>query len=218
MGHHAKLGPRCPTCGMPPLVCLCSGLEPIETPHTLVIYQHPSEVGRSTNTGALAAKLVRPSLLVVRGDPASEGALEALLARPGCRPFLVFPEPGAPEVAQVVATISPREEHAVFVLVAASWRQAHRMRRRIPTLRDMERVTLRPTYRSLYRVRRQSQPDRLCTAEAAALLLGRLSGRDGPHPALQALFEEWVRRLLVLRGLTQAASGMGPHGGTDSTG
>ena len=200
MRAHGKM--RCPGCYKHPKVCLCTGIEPQEIPVRLIIVQHPSEIWRPSNTAGLITRMFPRSCdLVVRGDPDGETKISKLLAEPNTRPYLVFPEPGAPEVGDLAAKGFSPDDRLVFVLIDGSWRQARRMRRRVEYLNTLPVVALHPAAPSTYRVRRQTRASNLSTAEAAALLLGRLAGLSGPHPALSKLFTEWIDRLLILRGI-----------------
>jgi DTW domain-containing protein YfiP len=194
-------GERCPGCQKNPKICVCGRIAPRPLPHRLLVYQHPVEVWRASNTALLITRLYPSARLVVRGDPDGEDLIDRLLEEPGCRPFMLFPDPGAPEVAQVAAHGFAPDEKPLFLLIDGSWRQARRMRRRLMRARHIPVVRLVPDKMSGYRVRRQLREGNLATAEAAALLIGRLDGRDGPDPALQELFDEWIEEILVMRGM-----------------
>lgn len=199
MRTHAK--PKCRGCQKNPQVCICGRIVPRELEHRLIIYMHPIEVWRASGTALLITHLYPSSQIVIRGDPAGEALLERLIREPGCRPYVLFPEPGAAEAGALAAKGWPEGENPLFILIDGSWRQARRMRRRLMQVRPIPVVRLAPAKESAYRVRRQLRPGNLCTAEAAALLIGRLRGQDVPDPALQELFEEWIDEILVMRGM-----------------
>jgi DTW domain-containing protein YfiP len=194
-------------------------VEPRTLPYLLVVYQHPVEVWRPTGSASLITETFPATRLFIRGEPESESALDDCLSEPGRRPHLVFPEEGAIEAGELSETPWSPGERPVFVLVDGSWRQARRMRRRLLKRHPMPVVTLKPAAESGYRVRRQRSPGNLATAEAAALLIGRLAGRAGPDPGLAELFDRWVRMVLILRGLPpdrdQACARDGPASGCD---
>jgi DTW domain-containing protein YfiP len=167
----------------------------------MVIFQHPTEVWRPSNTAFLITQLYPSTLLVIRGDPDGETAFNQLLDGGEFQPYIIFPDDAAPEVGAARAAGLFNEKPPLFVLLDGSWRQARRMRRRHPVLAEMPVLSLVPRARSVYRVRKQVRDTNLCTAEAAALLLGRCQGRESPDERLQTLFENWIDAVLVFRGL-----------------
>lgn len=193
--------PKCRGCRKNPKICLCHRIVPRALGHRLIVYQHPVECWRASNTALLITELYPSARILVRGDPQGEALLDRLLQEPGCRPYVVFPEPGAQEAGELARAGWPAGELPLFIMIDGSWRQARRMRRRLMAVKPMPAVRLEPARESGYRVRRQLRAGNLATAEAAALLIGRLDGREGADPALQELFDEWIDEILVMRGL-----------------
>lgn len=204
MRTHAA--PKCRGCRKNPKICICGRIPPRDLAHRLIIYQHPVEVWRASNTALLVTALYPSAELIVRGDPQGEALLDRLLAEPGCRPYLLFPEPGAQEAGELARTGWLAGQKPLWILIDGSWRQARRMRRRLIRQHPIPAVRLNPGRESGYRVRRQRRAGNLATAEAAALLIGRLDGRADPDPALQELFDEWIEEILVIRGMMPAAA------------
>jgi DTW domain-containing protein YfiP len=186
---------RCAACRKDRELCLCGTITPVACPAQLVVYQHPTEVWRPFNTAFLITQKYRDAQLLVRGDPVAEARLAALLEDPQIDAYLLFPSAHAREVSGIP------HRRQMYVLLDGSWQQARRMRRRNELLLRLPVVSLVPAQPSVYRVRKQSEAHHLCTAEAAALLVGRLRGLTGPDPALQSLFEDWISRVLAMRGL-----------------
>jgi DTW domain-containing protein YfiP len=202
MRSHAVL--KCRGCRKNPKVCLCDRIVPRELAHRVIVYQHPVEVWRASNTALLITMLYPSARIIIRGDPEGEALLDLLLAEPGCKPYVVFPEPGATEAGDLARTGWAPGERPLFIMIDGSWRQARRMRRRLMQAKVMPAVRLNPARESGYRVRRQIRAGNLATAEATALLIGRLDGREGADPALQDLFDEWIDEILVVRGMMRA--------------
>ena len=80
-----------------------------------------------------------------------------------------------------------------------TWRQANRVKRRVPGLATVQAVSLPAHHRSYYRLRRTHLGNRLATFEAIALALGILEG-----PAIAAhllhIFRAIVDRALWSNG------------------
>ena len=197
--------PRCQGCHKNPKICLCGRIPPRPLAHRLIVYQHPVEIWRASNTAMLITGLYPSAQIVIRGEPQGEAYLDRLLAEPDCRPFVLFPEPGAREAGEIAAAGFPEGIRPLWILIDGSWRQARRMRRRLIRERAIPAVRLDPARESNYRVRRQRRAGNLATAEAAALLIGRLNGEASPDAALQDVFDEWIEEILVMRGLLPIA-------------
>jgi DTW domain-containing protein YfiP len=167
----------------------------------MVIVQHPTEIWRPSNTTFLITQLYPSTLMVVRGDLDAETEFNRLLDSGEYQPYIIFPGDGAMEVGAAKAAGLFNEKPPLFVLLDGSWRQARRMRRRYPALVDLPTLSLEPRTPSVYRVRKQVRDTNLCTAEAAALLLGRFQGYESPDERLQKVFEKWIEEVIVFRGL-----------------
>ncbi len=197
-----RCGRPCLVCYKHPEVCPCAEIRPIETCQRIYIFQHPFEVHRPSATARLVTLAVPAVRLFVKDDPEQEQELARLVRDPASRTYLVFPDPSAPQPAEAAArSLAEDGRPASFVLLDGSWRQARRMRRRRPFLRELPLASLRPESTSDYRIRRQSAPENLSTLEAAALLLGELEGDLPRFQGLLDLQDLMVTRIFGLRGL-----------------
>ncbi|HEX6881903.1 MAG TPA: tRNA-uridine aminocarboxypropyltransferase [Planctomycetota bacterium] len=198
--HRDRTGtlPRCRRCGLHERLCLCAELQPLALATRVVIVRTAREAPQPTNTGRLVPLVLADASLLAR-DPAQPLAREELAA-PGRRTLLLFPEPGAPELAPEAAL-----EHPVTLVVPdGTWRAARRMATREPALAELERVSLPAGPPSRYRLR--SHPDRACLAtfESVARALGILEG-PAVRARLEHLFALFVDRTLYSRGRLRAA-------------
>ena len=186
--HH-----RCVGCRLHRNVCLCSVLPRIETTTRLLLVIHRSEDWKPTNTGRLAAQCLVRSEIVVRGHEGE--ASEQLSWDPRTRPLLLFPYEDALPLDELGAHDVP----TTLIVPDGNWRQASRVRNRVPGLRAVPCVRLPVQAPSRYRLRAESQVDRLSTIEAVARAYGLLEG-PAIERALMAVFLAMVERRLWVAG------------------
>lgn len=189
---------RCDRCMMHSSLCVCSLFEPIETTTRLVLVIHRAEVRKPTNTGHLATSCLVNREVHVRG---LEGRPSEAISWPeGSQPLLLFPhESATPLVA--------RPDRPVTLIVPdGNWRQASKVRARVPGLRDVPCVSLPLGAPSTYRLRSEAHPTGLATVEAIARALEILEGERGPavRAALEQVFHAMVERTLWVRGSLKA--------------
>lgn len=170
---------------------MCADFEPLPTRTRVIVVQHVTEAGRSSNSGRLAPLALRRGELRLRGlphTPLDTGGF----ADPDRRVCLLYPLPGAPILA-------PTDRPVTLLVPDGNWRQARKLVQREPGLRDAEKVRLPPGPPSRYRLRTHPDPERIATFEAIARALGALEG-----PEVQARLERWfdvfVERTLWSRG------------------
>lgn len=198
---------RCKACRMHGSLCVCALVQRIETRTRLVLFLHRVEDRKPTNTGRLATLCLPNSEVVVRGH---EGEPTPPLAfGPETQPLFLFPHEGATPLAELA-----RPERPVTLLVPdGSWRQASKVRKRVPGLADVPCVFLPPGEPSIYRLRSEAHAHGLATIEAIARAFGIL---EGPHvqAALEHVFRAMVERTLWSRGqlATSEVTGGVPEG------
>jgi len=187
---------RCPTCLMHATLCICD-LVPRLAPRTrLSLLVHYREARKPTNTGLLAARCLDRSAVGIVGDRARP--LELPVVRPGELGVLLYPDDDAVPIERYTASVQP----VVLVVPDGSWRQAGKMRRRVPGLAELPCVTLPPATPTTYRLRAEPRSGGLATLEAIAQALGILEGDRGAiiEAAMLAVFRVMVDRTLWLRG------------------
>jgi DTW domain-containing protein len=181
---------RCIRCRMHAHLCVCDLVPTLETRTRVVFVVHRSENRKSTNTARLAAACLANSHLVVRG---LLGEPPRVAWDPASRPLVLFPSPDA-------TTLTAGEKAPTTLIVPdGTWRQASKMPRRIPELRDVPCVALPPGPPSAYRLRRRPRETGLATIEAVARALGILEGPE-IEAALDRVFRAMVERTLRSRG------------------
>jgi DTW domain-containing protein YfiP len=200
---------RCKRCRMLGGLCVCALLPSprIETRTRLVLIIHRYEDRKPTNTGRLAAECLANSETIVRGHESAP--TPPFLCAPETQPLFLFPYEGAtplPELAR-----SPRP--VTLIVPDGNWRQASKVRNRVPGLRDIPCVSLPAGAPSIYRLRAEAHETGLATIEAIARAMGLLEG-DHVQRALELVFRAMVDRTLWSRGKVRTANVTGgiPHG------
>jgi len=221
MNARASLGQkRCEVCRLHHAVCVCGDLPRLDIATRLIVVMHHNEQFKPTNTSRLAVACLSGAEITVRRKPDREGnaplvdeAGEELLPRVD-RPAVLFPASDAVPLDEVAD--HPDRRPRTLLVPDGTWRQAVRLRRRTPGLRDVPTVTL-PTGRPTgYRVLRRTKGEgRLSTLEAIARALGILEG-DHVREALETLFHVVVDRHLWIQGRlrTEDVTGGIPEGAT----
>ena len=185
-------------------LCICDLLPRprLELRTRLVLFIHRYEDRKPTNTGRLAAECLARSEVIVRGhesQPTPPFAFD-----PDTQPLVLFPHEGVPQLGEVKLDGRP----VTLVVPDGNWRQASRVRQRVPGLRDVPCVSLPAGAPSRYRLRAEAHEAGLATIEAIARTLRVLEGDQGPRvqAALEFVFAAMVDRTLWSRGMMRAAN------------
>lgn len=159
----------------------------------MVLVIHRYEDRKPTNTGRLATECLTNSEVLVRGHEARPST--PLSTAAGSLPLVLFPYPGARSLTEYATSKSP----VTLVVPDGNWRQASKVYKRVPGLRDLPFVSLPPGLPSGYRLRTEAHEEGLSTLEAIARALGILEGLEVQR-ALEELFHTMVERTLWARG------------------
>lgn len=158
-----------------------------------MVYVHRDEIRKPTNTGVLAARCVAGSEVIVRGVEGE--ASEPFAARAGTRPVLLFPAEDAVSLDTLV-----EGPPVTLVVPDGTWRQAQRVRARVPGLAEVPCAVLPPGPPTRYRLRSEPREGGLATMEAIARALGLLEG-PAVQAAIERVFEAMVAHTLSVRGV-----------------
>lgn len=201
MSRRANSHLRCPTCRLHQPLCICARLGGATYPTRVELLIHYREERKPTNTGRLAVTCLTNSRMQIIGRP---GVTPNLEYSDNERPLLLFPAQEAVDLAEMAQTIRP-DERAVLIVPDGNWRQAAKMRKRVPGLLNVPCVQLPSGQSSSYRLRREPKEDGLATLEAIVQALDTL------HPTLTAsteslrrVFTMFVERTLWTRGQLRA--------------
>jgi len=192
---------RCGRCRMLGGLCVCALLPSprLETRTRLVLLIHRVEDRKPTNTGRLAVECLANSIVVVRGHESQP--TPPFVWDPATQPLLLFPHEGATPLADVRL-----EPHRPVTLIVpdGNWRQASKVRQRVPGLRELPCVCLPAGERSIHRLRAEAHEAGLSTIEAIARAMGLLEG-EHVRRALDLVFRAMVERTLWSRGKVATA-------------
>lgn len=207
MSRRANYDVRCRRCRLHLSLCMCALIPSVATRTRLVLVIHRSEDRKSTNTGRLATECLTNSEVHVRGGiGAPSPPFEAPAGTP---PLLLFPGPDAVRID----ALPPDERPVTLVVPDGNWRQASKVRARVPGLAAIPCVTVPSDAPSTYRLRGEAHEGHLATIEAIARAMGVLEGPE-VRAALERAFDTMVERTLWARGAieTERVTGGIPEG------
>jgi DTW domain-containing protein len=192
---------RCLRCRMLGGLCVCALIPTprIETRTRLVLIIHRYEDRKPTNTGRLAAECLANSEIIVRGHESAP--TPPFLCAPETQPVFLFPYEGSTPLGELALSARP----VTLIVPDGNWRQASKVRNRVPGLRDIPCVSLPAGAPSIYRLRAEAHETGLATIEAIARAMGLLEG-DHVQRALELVFRAMVDRTLWSRGKVRTAN------------
>ena len=164
----------------------------METRTRVVLVIHRYEDRKPTNTGRLATECLVNSEVLVRGH--QDRPSEPIRGVPGSRALVLFPYPGARPITDYAGA-----GDVTLIVPDGNWRQASKVYKRVPGLRDAPCVCLPSGSPSSYRLRTEAHAQGLSTLEAIARALGVLEGAH-VQGALERVFHAMVERTLWARG------------------
>ncbi len=196
MSRRDSVATRCTVCRLHTTLCICDLVPTLETRTRLALLVHYREARKPTNTGQLAARCIPRSSIAIVGD--LDRPLDLPVVRDGELGLVLSPDDDAVSIERYANVDQP----VVLVVPDGTWRQAGKMRRRVPGLADLPCVTLPETAASTYRLRAEPRSGGLATLEAIAHALRILEGERGAEieAALLSVFHVMVERTLWLRG------------------
>ena len=180
-------------------LCVCALIPRIVTRTRLVVVIHRIEARKPSNTGQLAVACLPNSEVWVRGH--AEAPSARIEIDPGSDPILLFPHEDARPLTELIGSKRP----VTLVVPDGTWRQASKVRQRVPGLRDVPCASLPPDEPSIYRLRAEAHGHGLATIEAIARAMGILEGVP-VRRALEHVFRAMVERTLWARGEIDTAS------------
>jgi len=168
--------------------CVCGLMPRLHTRTRVLVILHAAEAKKPTNTGRLAALCSDNSQVLIRGlrnEPLDLGFLA------GQNAVVLCPDESVTLVQRISAPLT-------LVVPDGSWRQASKMPRREPMLRDLPRVRLPRSLKLPPALRRETKDQGLATFVAIAQALGIIED-PALEQALLAFYEVVVERILRAR-------------------
>jgi DTW domain-containing protein YfiP len=188
---------RCRLCRMPDVLCICNLIPRLETRTRLVLVIHRDEERKPSNTGLLAARCLPNSEVLRRG--LADRSKPRFVVDPERQPLLLFPHVQAVPINDFARSSRP----LTLIVPDGTWRQASRVLKRVPGLRDVPCVTLPPEAPMSSRLRAAYHPARVSTLEGIARALGIVEDAQLRYE-LERVFRVMVERTLWLRGTLPA--------------
>jgi DTW domain-containing protein YfiP len=174
-------------------LCVCALIPRVCTRTRLLLVIHRYEARKPSNTGGLAAQCLANSEVLVRGHEGRPTA--ALSPDPTTQRVFLFPHDEATPIAKFADSPLP----VTLIVPDGTWRQASKVRNRVPELCNVPCVSLPPAEPSIYRLRSEAHGHGLATIEAIARAMGILEGLHVQR-ALEHVFQAMVERTLWARG------------------
>lgn len=193
VSRRSNFAVRCPRCRLHQALCLCQLIPRVETRTRLTLVIHHREDRKTTNSGRLASECLPNSQVLVRGH--AHQAVDPLAGADDSQPVLLFPHEDARPLAEFAHGARPVN----LIVPDGNWRQASKVRARIPGLSEVPCATLPRGLPTLYRLRSEPHEGGLATMEAIARAFGILEGQQ-VQQALEQLFLVMVERTLWSRG------------------
>ncbi len=165
---------RCPTCYLPPDVCICACTPTIHTPVQFWLLIHPDEYRKPTNTARLIGASIQHTRFFPWYRTAPPAGLITLLRERRFMPYLLVPEGDATLFERLPERPWLPDTVPAFVLLDGTWSQARKMLHRSPYLQGIPRMAIQPRAPSTYRLRCQRCAQHLSTVEVAIALLEQL--------------------------------------------
>ncbi len=177
---------RCAVCLVPKELCYCARVKVIDNRTPVTIIMHKRERFLTSNTAAVATRALNNSEIVLRGMP-ERSASEEIHLRPDHVPLVLFPSDDALTLGSKELESYLAGRSAQLIVPDGSWGQAKRVAKREAALKNVQAVKLADLSPSLYRLRRQVKPGRLCTFEAIARALGTLESLEVEQELMKVL-------------------------------
>ncbi|HET7545072.1 MAG TPA: tRNA-uridine aminocarboxypropyltransferase [Polyangiaceae bacterium] len=189
---------HCARCLLQLEICVCSVLPRIEARTEIVLVQHVTEKFSTSNTGRFAA------LSLAKSRVLGYGGGDPFDATPLCAPGSALLYSSGPASARSLSFVPER-----LIVLDGSFRQARRMYKRLPELRQLPELALPAPRVTPTRLRQPTQPQGMSTIEAIAAALTALEGPELAAP-LWALHAELISRADWMRGRRREIIASGP--------
>jgi len=192
MTSQSQTGRRfCHNCRKAAPFCICGEIVPVENRTRIVIAQHKCERDHPIGTVRIASLgLLNSETRVVWPDNEGRFAFGPIeMERPG----LLYPGPGVTDLADVPAEARPHE----LLLLDGTWRDAQKLYRDNPWLRQLPRYSINPAAPGRYRLRREPNNRSLSTIEAIVQALATLEPETPGIGTLTDVFETMIDRQII---------------------
>lgn len=187
----------CLECFLHKNICMCHLIPSLDIKTKIALVIHTKELKRPTNTGRLAVKALKNSVMKIRGR-GTEGLDLTDLLDDNYRSVLFYPCDEAVELTKEF--ISESSKPVQLIVPDGNWRQASKVHRRHKELADLPRVMISALNTNKFFMRKENTPEGMATLQAIAHALKIIEG-DEVFESLIAVYNKKLKRTLQSRGL-----------------
>jgi Uncharacterized conserved protein len=187
-----RLHESCDICGLPMINCICGIVPRMQTNAKIWILSTEREFYRPSNTARLL-KLVNPDsteIILWERTNIPEKLLENINS--GIyEVFLLFPvedEEGAVRKVEYNNSGKP----PAFIIIDGTWKEARKILRKSDYLKSIPIISLEPSFKSKYDLRRGASKENLCTIEAAIEVL-KVNDELKDAEAIEEVFDLFLK-------------------------
>ncbi len=175
---------RCPNCMVHKENCFCDSIKKFDLKSKVSILIFRKEIFLPSNTAHLTLKSLSNSEGFERGHLGKE-LQTSFIDNENYQPLYLFP---TEEAEELTAEYLHQFDKPINLIVPdGTWRQAKKVHRREPLLKDIPHVKITPNQKSIYPLRRQKYEFGLCTHEAISYALGILEGTETKNKMMENL-------------------------------
>jgi tRNA-uridine aminocarboxypropyltransferase len=176
--------PRCRDCRRPLTACWCSYVRVVETPHRVVVLQHPKEARHALGTVQIVRRVLPTTRVHIGTIFPVDGDLAASLSDRQRTTMFLNPVLAGRVASEWIDASSRIAGPLTFVVVDGTWRQAASIVKRNTWFDELTPLCLVPSDRSRYLVRSHPASWALSTVEAVAEAMRMVGGAADVADAL----------------------------------
>jgi DTW domain-containing protein YfiP len=176
----------CPGCGLNKILCVCAFIPSLDLKTRVVLVVHHKELRRTTNSGLLAMRALKNSLMFERGKTREPLDLTPILQE-DYKSLLLFPSESAVELTE--SFVSQQGQPIQLIVPDGNWRQASKVAIRHPELRYTQHVTITKTNQDKLHLRKETTEMGMATLKAIAEALAIIEGPSKVE-SLMALYQK----------------------------
>lgn len=155
--------------------CFCEKISEISLATRVSFIIFRKEMLLPSNTAHVALKSLVNSQFFERGH-INQDLPEDFVCHQNYTPLYLFPSDDADELSSDLIRSLKKPVH--LIIPDGTWRQAKKVHRREPRLKNISQIKISPSHKSIYPLRRQKFTGGLCTYEAMAEALKVIEGED----------------------------------------
>ena len=181
---------NCSNCKYPVKICLCAAIKPVDSKHTIIILQHPSEVKHAKGSARLVDLCIKGATIICGQSNEDFAPLQQAVQQSQKTCYLVYPQEGC----QFVESMDKQCEPCTLIFIDGSWKKSYKLLQLNTWLTQLPCISFVDADKSRYQIRKAHRPDSLSTLEAVAYCLDNLDDVDTSplHQAFDAMIDnQW---------------------------